>query len=368
MKIFLLANPNSVHTKKWVTSLCEKGLEIVLFSLHSIENNYYAGLPNFKSYSLDYNNDLNRKDSKFKKLSYLTAVLKIKKAIAIEKPDIVHSHYASSYGLLGALSKFHPFIISVWGSDIYEFPHSSFIAKKIIKYNLSKADQILSTSHAMAIETKKYTNKEIEETPFGVDLTRFMKTTPPRIFGENDIVIGTIKSLEKVYGIEYLIEAFNDVVINNPEKSLRLLIVGNGSCESELKSRVKELQIEDKVLFAGFVNHSEIVSYYNNIDIFVVPSIRESFGVSVIEASACELPVIVSNTGGLPEVVENNSTGFIVPPQNSKAIAEAIEILLNDKMLISEMGKAGRKMVETKYNWPICVERMIDIYNKALKK
>jgi len=368
MKIMILANADSIHTRKWVISLCERGVDIVLFSLNRINTEFYGGLKGFKGYSFGRSGDLSKIDNKTKKLSYLTAVSTIKKIISKEKPDILHAHYASSYGLLGALCKFHPYVISVWGSDVFDFPRSSALAKRILKYSLSKADRVLSTSHAMAEETKKYCKKSVIVTPFGIDSDIFFKKKTKTLFHENDVVVGTIKTLEKVYGIEYLIAAFAQVSEKLTDLSLKLLIVGSGSCEHELKNRVCELGIEDRVLFTGQVDHSLIPEYYNNIDIFVVSSLRESFGVAVLEASACEVPVIVTETGGLPEVVEKNVTGFVVPVMNSEEIARVIETLALDEKLRTEMGVKGRKRVEEFYNWNNNVQLMITIYDDIISK
>ncbi len=108
------------------------------------------------------------------KIGYLTALFQVRKLVAQIKPDIVHAHYASGYGLLGAMVNFHPYIISVWGSDIFDFPKKSAVHRKVLQHNLSKADYICSTSHIMAGEIKKYINKkEIVITPFGVDCGKF---------------------------------------------------------------------------------------------------------------------------------------------------------------------------------------------------
>lgn len=367
MKIVILANPDSVHTRRWVTALCKAGVNIVLVGFQDFDTAYYKDLPAFKKYSLGFDAKLNAVDDKLSKLKYFTAVKKIKRILAEEKPDILHSYYASSYGLLGALCNYHPYVISVWGSDIFDFPKSSFIAKWIIKYNLRKADFVLSTSHAMAEETRKYCTKQIKVIPFGVDTEVFYKKLSKPIFDEKDIVIGSIKTLEKVYGIEYLIRAFALVCKKDFGTPLKLLLVGSGSCETEYKELTKELGIEKNVMFAGYVSHAEIVDYYNNIDIFVVSSLSESFGVSVLEASACEVPVIASNVGGLPEVVADKQTGFLVPKQNPEVIAGALEKLISDKALRQAFGSNGRKMVEEKYMWQRNVDEMVSTYNEIIK-
>ena len=209
MRVLLLADAHSIHTIKWAKSLCQKNIELGVFSLNKLDEDLYKE----DNIEVFYFSDRNCRDrsSGFKKISYLKALPFLKKVIKKFKPDIVHAHYASSYGLLGALSGFHPYIISVWGSDVFDFPNISFLHKAILKYNLMQADTILSTSHVMAVETKKYTNKDIIVTPFGIDLDQFKPMKVASVFQDDDIVIGTVKTLEEKYGIEYLIRAFSIV-------------------------------------------------------------------------------------------------------------------------------------------------------------
>ena len=217
----------------------------------------------------------------------------------------------------------------------------------------------------MKEEIKKYTDKEIEVTPFGVDLEKFYPHSVDRLFGKNDIVIGTVKALEKKYGIEYLIKAFNLVKQRNSNYSLKLLIVGKGTQESQLKKLVKELGLESNTIFTGFINHAEVEKYQNMLDISVSVSIddSESFGVAVLEASACSKPVIVTNVGGLPEVVEHEKTGFVIEAKNHIALAEVLEKLVLNPKLRFELGNSGRERVKNKYSWNNSVAQLISIYN-----
>lgn len=363
MKILLLADAYSVHTMKWVKSLSENNIEIAIFSL-----NYKAGDNNLyhKNIKIYYSLDKNKKNNVFFKIRYLEALPLLKKVIKIFQPDIIHAHYATSYGLLGALVGFHPYIISVWGSDIFDFPNISLFHKNIIKYNFFKADIILSTSNVMAEEIQKYTSKGIKVTPFGVDINEFKPLNVDSIFKPNEIVIGTIKTLEEKYGIEYLIRAFSIVKKRNNQLPLKLLIVGEGSQKTYLKKLAEDLGIAEDSVFTGKIVHSLVPVYDNMLSISVSVSNSESFGVAVIEASACEKPVVVSNVGGLPEVVEDGVTGLIVPPRNPEKTALAIEKLILDSSLRAEMGKAGRKRVFQLYNWHNNVQQMISIYKGAL--
>ncbi|MEJ2618117.1 MAG: glycosyltransferase family 4 protein, partial [Ignavibacteriaceae bacterium] len=120
------------------------------------------------------------------------------------------------------------------------------------------------------------------------------------------------------------------------------------------------------VEFTGRIPSEKVAAYYNQMDVAVFLSKNESFGVAVLEASACGLPVVVSDVGGLPEVVENNITGLIVEKENHLAAAEAIEKLLLEPDLRNKMGANGRKRVEKFYNWDDCVDQMINIYSDIL--
>lgn len=370
MKLLLLSDAYSIHTIKWAKSLSKKGIEIAIFSLNYNENegNPYQHNNKIKIY---YCADKNAKkrSSGFAKISYLKALPRLKQVIKEFKPNIVHAHYASSYGLLGALSGFHPFILSVWGSDVFDFPNISFLHKAVIKYNLAKADKILSTSKVMAIETNKYTDKEVIVTPFGIDLDKFKPVKVNSLFNKNDIVIGTVKTLEEKYGIEYLIKAFAIVKDKHKYLPLKLLIVGAGSLSMVLKKLTYDLGIEKDTIFTGKIAH-ELVPIYDNmlsVSVSVSVSNSESFGVAVIEASACGKPVVVSDVGGLPEVVKDGITGIVVPPSNPQKTAEAIEKLVLDVKLRKKMGEAGRKRVDKLYDWNKNVEQMIEIY-KTIKR
>ena len=365
MKLLLLSDPNSPHTIKWAKSLAQNDIDIVIFGLGDFNVNDYDGISNIQVKTL--NEIVTRDEGSLLKLKYLKALPLVKKIIKDFKPDIVHAHYATSYALVGALSGFHPFIVSVWGSDVFSFPLKSPIHKMMLKHNLKKADKILSTSHVMAKETKLYTNKDIEVTPFGIDMEQFKPMEVESLFDKDDIVIGTVKTLEDKYGIEYLIRAFkivSDKYLNLP---LKLLIVGGGSLEGSLRKLVKELNIQDKTIFTGKVPFLDVPKYHNMLSVSVSVSNSESFGVAIIEASSCGKPVVVSNVGGLPEVVEDGISGFVVPPRDPEKTAEAIEKLLLDKNLREEIGRNGRERVKRLYNWDDNVKQMIRIYDKLTK-
>src|SRR5699024_486512 len=149
------------------------------------------------------------------------------------------------------------------------------------------------------------------------------------------IVIGTVKKLEHVYGIDILIKTTAFLISYLREhghddlaKRVRLQIVGKGPQLKELKDLTKEYQSESITEFIGTDPNEEVHNYLNQIDVFTAFSRSESFGVAVLEASACEIPVVVSNVGGLPEIVQNGETGFSIPLEHMDEIVEKLAKLV----------------------------------------
>lgn len=364
MKLFILSDPNSIHTKRWVSSLSDKGVEIFLFGIGKMDDEFYGKYKNISVFTMDLDTNLRR--STVEKFIYLSAINKLKKKIKEFQPDILHAHYASSYGLLGALTGFHPFIISVWGSDVYSFPKISFLHKAILKFNLSKTDYLLSTSTKMATETKKYTCHPITITPFGVDLELFKKRN---IVKKNkEFIIGTVKTLDSIYRIDILIKSFNIVLKNNPTLNIKLVIIGDGPDKKKLQLLAQNMGIGDNIYFLGRIDNLLLPEYYNSFSVFVALSDSESFGVVAIEAMACECPVIASNADGFTEVISDGETGYIVPKRDIEETSVAIQKIIDDSSLGEKLGKNGRERVKKLYDWNKNVDHMIQIYNTVSSK
>jgi glycosyltransferase involved in cell wall biosynthesis len=365
MRVLLLADISSEHTEKWALGLASNGITVGLFSFNKSS---YPWFQNNKNITVLYEPEFKLNTGPISnKLSYLKFVKPLKKAISQFKPDVVHAHYATSYGLIGALSGFHPFVISAWGTDVMKFPQKNFINKAILKYNLRKADALCATSHTIKEFLKPVTKKNVHVIPFGVDINEFRKKEVVSLFDKNTFVIGSIKTLDELYNIDVLIKAFSLLKCKHPNKSLKLLIVGVGPQEKKLKQLVTDLQLTNDVVFTGRVPFSEISTYFNMLDVLVNISDYESFGVSVIEAMACEKPVVATNTGGLKEIIENDDFGSLVEVDNVEQTATEIEKYMLNESIKHKVGVDARAKVILKYNWSNNIIQMIDVYSQLLK-
>lgn len=364
-KILLLADVNSSHTRKLVNGLAAAGLEIGLFSLSKQEREWFAGLANVTVFDQHAFPNETFGASAAQKIVYLKKRTALKKIIRSFQPDMLHAHYATSYGMLGWLSGFHPYIISSWGSDVLDFPKGSKVKSALLRKILKSADQLMVTSRTLEKAVKELTGRDSLITPFGIDTKLFFPFETERHFPKEKIVFGTVKSLEKIYGIDLLIRSFAELKKQMPDAKTALLIVGDGSEKNNLISLADSLGLQNEIYFAGRAAAELVPAFHNQMDVFMNLSQYESFGVSVLEAMACEKPVIVTDTGGLAEIVANDKDGIRVPVNDISATVEAMKKLLADSELRKRFGENGRSKVIAEYEWSKTISLMKSAYERT---
>jgi glycosyltransferase involved in cell wall biosynthesis len=362
MKVLLLSGANTVHTPRWANGLVAAGISVVCASQHE-----------FMSFAWDERVERVRLPHS-PKWGYLVNGRCVARLFAERGCDLLNAHYATGYGLLAKRSGVRPRVLSVWGSDVYDFPDKSPLHRQLVRSTLRSADLVTSTSHVMAQQVERVLHPlrpstPLVITPFGVDTSRFAPVQAVDATPGQPLVIGTVKKLERKYGIDTLIHAFARLAPPEGGVPPELCLVGEGAQRSELQALTAELGVTQRVHFAGAIPHVQVPERLRSFDIFVAASRldSESFGVAVIEASACGLPVVVTRTGGLPEVVREDETGLIVERENPSELAQALQRLLGDAGLRARLGQAGRRHVQANYEWAVCVQRMIGSYERALR-
>lgn len=362
MKIALISGASSIHTIRWANGLAKAGHDVHVITQHEACDPF---LPQIKVHSFPYRGVL----------GYFLMAPRVRKLLNEINPDVLNAHYASGYATTARLVGRRPFVLSVWGSDVYDFPYKSPLHKWLVRKNLLSADVVASTSYAMAEQTRSIASElgSMPITPFGVDMQAYGNAES--LQENNDkLTIGTVKTMADTYGIDTLIEAFailvkkfNRTQPNNFEH-IRLRLVGGGPQTDKYKRLAAELGISEKVRFVGRVPHEKVPSELAKLDIYVALSRIESFGVAIIEAGAARRPVVVSDAGGLPEVTLDGVTGLVVPRENPQAAAEALEKLVLNPAQRVQMGEAGRKHVSENYSWDECVEIMVKVLENACQK
>lgn len=362
MKLLILGDANSSHILKWVSGLKSKGVSLALFSLtplHEGNAHYYEDV------SIQCLNKSTSSGRLAEKVSYMKALPKIKALHRAFKPDIVHAHYASSYGLIGALCGFSNYMISVWGTDVYVNPKSNGVNGKILRYSLSKADVIFSTSHDMARETKLYTNKSIQIIPFGVNVEVF--TFEESKFDEEVFCFATAKSLKSVYNIPVVVKVFKEIYQKLSKPKIQLYIAGDGPNMNECREIAGDLEGKS-IFFEGSVLHENMPKFYHDKHVLINIPESESFGVSVLEASASGMAIIATNRGGLPEVCVDGETGLLIEAPFEENLRDAMLNMIEDKPKTRNMAQNGRAFVRERYSWNGSVDSQYQAYLDFLNR
>jgi len=356
-RILILADINSTHTQKWVKGLADDNFKIGIFSVNSADSNWYENHHNIIC--------LNKKRSRSKlnllsKLAYLLVWPKLIYKIFTFKPDVIHSHYASSYGFLGALTFFKPFIVSAWGSDVMEFPKKNKLNELIIKFVLFRANKICVTSTILKKEIALYSKKQVYTIPFGINLNLFYANNSNE--SNNNFTFGCVKNLEPIYNIDKTILAFNLLQKKYSNINLKLKIIGDGSQKEELKDLINYYNLNDKIELTGAVDHDKMPNYLNTLDVLVNASQMESFGVSVAEAMACKIPVIVSNFDGFKDLIPNENVGLITKTTSPFDISLAMEKYLTNNELRTTLSRNAFHRISEKFSWNQNLNEMEKLY------
>jgi len=356
MRVAYLGPGSSVHTNRWLTTLHDRGYEVELIPLHRPRAG--SGLPRAVTvHQLPFPAPAGYYLNKWPLRALLLRL----------KPTLLHAHYATGYGTLSRLVAYHPTLLSVWGSDVLVFPTQAWWKRHLVRRNLLAADYLASTSHTMrrAVEQLVGDQRSVGITPFGVDCRQFQLTSRQQPAGP--LTIGSVKALEPTAGLDTLIQAFAMLGRWHAAEGLRLLIVGDGPERVRLERLTRSVGAQAQVTFAGAVPHHAVPHWVAKMDIFAAISRSEGFGVSVLEASACGLPVVVSDVGGLSEVVREGETGLVVSSRDPEAVARALETLLCNPELRARMGAAGRAFVIENYEWSKTVDVMVGIYRTIMQ-
>jgi glycosyltransferase involved in cell wall biosynthesis len=278
--------------------------------------------------------------------------------LKLRKMDVVHVQWPIPNGL-GAifLKKIYgiPYINTIHGEEVHlsKRYHLLFALRWLVN-NSSKTITNSTATRKFCLEAGLDGDK-IEVIPFGVD-TDFFR--PLDVYkDENIFQILSVGYLIERKGFEYLIRAMPLVL--EKHKQARLKIVGSGPLESKLKELIYELDLGDEVEIVNNVSDEELLMIYNSSDLFVLPSIvdsqgnTEGLGVVLLEAMACGLPVIGSDVGGIPDIIEDEKTGLLVKEKDIVVLSKAILKLCNDENLLNKIASGGYDQIIKNFSWNI---------------
>jgi glycosyltransferase involved in cell wall biosynthesis len=363
MRICILANAQSVHTRRWAAAFAQLGHEVHVLSIR------WDQIPAVQVHCVRVG-PRNAGSGVWKMLSYLRLLLGARRRLRRLKPDVVNACFVPTHGVIAAFAGRGPLVLSVWGSDVVAGRPSGkpWILRVLLRYAMRRADMVCATSAFLAEQAGQFCppGKPVRRTPFGVDTGLFRPAEPPgpQRAGAPSFRIGFVKALHPKYGPDVLLRAMPAILRDCPDA--RLVMAGRGPMRARLEALAAELGIAHAVELPGFVAHQDLPGLLRSLDVFVNPSAcQESFGVSILEASACGLPVVATRVGGVPEVCLDGQTGILLQPGDSQALADAIVGLARRPEERLRLGRAGAEFVRRTYDWSGCVETMLGCLTDA---
>ena len=296
------------------------------------------------------------------------------------KAQVIHAHWAIPTGpsaVLAARRLALPSVITMHGGDVYVNPEQGYdfptrwYVRPPLRWTLRHADALTAITddcrqHALRAGAPPESVRLIFN---GTDLRRFSPLEGRN--GAGDPVWGphmifACRQLFPRKGIRFLIEAAAALKPRYPD--LKLVLAGDGFERPALTRLAEELGIGGDVTFLGWVPNTDLPPYYRAAAVSVIPSLEEGFGIPAAEAMGCEVPVVASDAGGLPEVVDDGVTGLVVPRGNVGALASAIGALLQDPALRRRMGEAGRARALQLFDWDRTAEQFDQLYREILAR
>lgn len=276
------------------------------------------------------------------------------------KPDIVFSQGIQAHGLFAVLSRVRPILLMPWGSDWAINANKSAILRLLSRYvinhvHLIQIDCEVGKSVILELSGGKVKSEGIWVFPQGIELDIFKpmreirKPLRQELGWINKKVLIMTRHLKPVYGIDIFLKALNRII--QQDQDIRAVIVGDGPLEHELKNLSFSLGLKDFVKFIGRINREELLNYLNAADIYVSTSYSDGTSLSLLEAMAVGLPVVVTDVPANLEWVRDGHNGFIAKRGDPENVKEAILKLLTNVNLWSVFGERNKKIAKEKANW-----------------
>ncbi len=278
----------------------------------------------------------------------LMFVRRLMSVLKRERPDIVHLHSRRGADVLGGIAARLCGLPTILSRRV-DNPERGPIG---LKYRLF--DRVITISRAISLVLLDagIPREKIVCVHSAADRRLFRPECDRQWFDvafgtqPGDKVIGVLAQFIERKGHRYLIEALPSIMEQHPE--VRVIFFGRGPLQDSLEVLVRDRQLENTIQFAGF--REDIARVLPCLSMLVHPVTAEGLGVALLQAASCGVPVVASNVGGVPEIVIDNETGLLVPPENSQALQDAIVSLLEQPKLAKKLGQAARQLVDEEFS------------------
>lgn len=270
--------------------------------------------------------------------------------IRSKRITVLYAHWWIPGGLVGWLASMlarKPLLVTLHGTDYRLLKgHRSLRpwAKSIFK-RATHVTVVSSFIKEHLVESELVNEEKIKVLPMPVDTERF---TPQKYLKKDKKVILCVAKFTTQKGLDSLIEASS--ILLDKGFDFEVKIIGGGPEWGRLEKKIKDLGLSQKVFLSDKVLQEKLPSYYQEADVIVLPAIEEGFGLVLVEAQLCQRPVIGTRSGGIPDIIEDEKSGLLVPPKDPLSLARAIERVLTDERLASRLAQGGYESARAKFS------------------
>lgn len=336
MKIAYLSIGRHIHTERWLRYFVDKGYDVHLLT---VQPGPIEGVTV---------HDITTRFGP-KPLRYARSLVKVKRILNRLKPDLLHTHFLTGYGYWGVFSGYRPFMLTVWGDDVYVTPHQTPLKNWLARRALRKADWVTGDSRdivekCVALGSDPARSQVIQ---WGVDFRDFHPGVTSDVRGRLSIpagapvVLSTRSFTQPYYNIDVVIDSITRVRERFPD--VVYIIAGNEGEDSVIRQRAEAAGVASSCRFVGRIPHGELPGWLTASDVFVtVPSV-DATAVSLLEAMAAGSAIVASNLPSAAEWIFDRTSGRLVPPRDVEALSLAIIDFLSDP---EARRRCGEKAVE----------------------
>jgi glycosyltransferase involved in cell wall biosynthesis len=363
MKVLYVSSNGGIHDYRFLKKLVN---DYEVLFLH-----YAAGEIIDEIDKLDHLQIISKKPA-FRSMPLISERGHFKKVLKEFKPDIVHSGYVWQVGILAANSGFHPHLSMPWGSDILTEPDKSFIKKNLVNKVMKTCDQVQCDAEFVKkkiMNDYKLPAEKITVFPWGIDLGQFKKSDKQsarsqlKLDKEKFIVIFN-RHFEPVYGADNLLEAYRK--FSKGKNDVMMLMLSDGSGKVDALKYITESGLDEKIRVLGRVPNNELPALLNAADVYVSPSLSDGTSLSLLEAMACGLGLIVTDVPAIKEWVAPEN-GLMVKRGSREELTEALEKYYSNRGLIESHGIKNTAIAVEKADWDKNYLKLKEIYGKLVE-
>ena len=346
MRILLLGDAPSIHTRRWANGLSSRGMDVHLASLR------LSDVPGISVHPL--------KPVAGSKALYLSVIPRLRALIRSLRPDIVHAHYATSYGLLAALSGHPRVVITAWGSDVLIAPRESVVLRMLLRLSLRRAKAVTSMAKHMnpSLLALGVAPARLHVLPFGVDVDRFASRSV--VDRERGSVVCT-RRFDRLYDVQCVVRAF--AAARRDGYLRKLTLVGDGPLREELETLISTLGMSESVQLLGQLEHSRLPEVLGTQEVFVSPAWSDGNNVSLNEAMAAGCFPLVTDIAANTQWITHGVNGFVYPSGDVDALTALFRAIPTQRQLMDDARQINLERVKRDADWQSALDRMCSIYD-----